>query len=83
MDSHPFTVPAKGTLVVSLENMFDWSLALRDTSGADLATSDGSLPTSKESLEFPFKKKTQVVFDACNFLGEPSVKVTYTFTYKK
>ena len=83
MDSHPFTIPAKGTLVVSLENKLDWSIALRDTSGADYTTADGGSPTTKEVAEFPFKKKTQIVIDACNFMGEPSVKVDYTFTFKR
>lgn len=83
MDSHVFTVPAKGTLLISLENKLDWSLALRDQSGTDYATSDGASPTAKESVEYPFKGKTTVVIDACNAEGEPSVKVDYTFTYKR
>jgi hypothetical protein len=80
--SHKFTIPAAGTLHVELNNKLDWSLAVRDADGEDEATSDGGLPTDKEMVDVPFKKKQKILIDACNFLGEDSVTVSYTFTYK-
>ena len=82
MDSHPFTVPAAGSLQVKLANKFDWSLAVRDAQGNTLASSDGGLPTDPEATYVTFKKKTKITIDACNFAGEPQVGVSYTFTYK-
>jgi hypothetical protein len=81
-DSHAFTIPAAGTLHVELANQLDWSLAIRDAAGEDLATSEGDAPTTQEATEAVFKSKQAVKIDACNFLGEPSVLVSYTFTYK-
>lgn len=83
MDSHTFTVPAKGTLLVQLNNTLDWSVALRDLSGNEFTAADGGTPTAKEVVEFPFKKKTKITIDTCNFTGEPSITVDYTFTYKR
>lgn len=82
MDHHPFVVPAAGTLTVSLANKLDWSLALRTADGETLAVSEGGTPMDKESITYIFKGKRAVAFDACNFLGEPSVGVSYTFTYR-
>jgi hypothetical protein len=79
--THAFTVPAAGTLAVQLHNTLDWSLDVRDGGGV-LGASDGSLPTSKESVELVFRKKDAVLIGACNLTGEPSVLVTYTFTFK-
>jgi hypothetical protein len=80
--SKPFKVPAAGILHVELANQLDWSLAVRDADGEDEATSDGGLPTDKEMVDVPLKKKQKILIDACNFLGEDSVTVSYTFTYK-
>ena len=80
--SKTFKVPAAGTLHVELANQFDWSLAVRDTDGTDEGTSDGGLPTDKEMVDVSFKRGQTVVLDTCNFAGEPSVVVSYVFTYK-
>ena len=79
--SHPFKIPAAGTLHVELANQLDWSLAVRDTDGTDEGTSDGTTPTDKEMVDVTFKKAQPVVIDTCNFTGEPSVVVSYVFTY--
>jgi len=81
-DSHAFKVPAAGNLHVEFANMLDWSLAVRDAQGNDLATSDGGTPDVKEMADVFFKKGQAITIDACNFSGEPTVKVTYTFTFK-
>jgi hypothetical protein len=80
--SYKFTVPAAGSLQVNLANKLDWSVAIRDAQGNTLASEDGGLPNTPESTFASFKRKTAVVIDACNFSGEPTVGVTYTFTYK-
>lgn len=81
MYSQAFTVPAAGTLEVSLGNMLDWSLAVR-AGGESLATSDGGTPTDHEAAFVSFKKKTVISIDTCNFAGEPTIPVTFTFIYK-
>ncbi|MCU1603510.1 MAG: hypothetical protein JWO22_4219 [Frankiales bacterium] len=80
--THAFTVPAAGTLSVQLNNKLDWSGDIRDTDGTVETDTDGDLPTTPEAMEITFKKRTPVVIGACSFTGEPSITVTYTFTYK-
>lgn len=80
--SHPFTIPAAGSLQVKLSNKLDWSLALRDAQGNTLTSADGSEPQTPEAVFYTFKKKTPIVIDACNFAGEPDVGVSFVFTYK-
>ena len=76
-----FTVPAAGTLSVQLNNKLDWSGDIRDKDGV-VTDSDGQTPNAPEVMETTFKRKTAVTIGACNFSGEPSITVTYTFTYK-
>jgi hypothetical protein len=78
-----FTVPAAGTLAVQLNNKLDWSGDIRDSDGTVETDTDGSnSPLDPEAMEVSFKKRTPIVIGACNFSGEPSITVTYTFTYK-
>jgi hypothetical protein len=77
-----FTVPAAGTLAVQLNNKLDWSGDIRDSDGTVETDTDGGFPQDPEAMEVSFKKRTPVVIGACNFSGEPSITVTYTFTYK-
>jgi hypothetical protein len=77
-----FTVPAKGVLTVQLNNKLDWSGDIRDTDGTVETDTDGDSPTTPEAMEISFKRRTPIVIGACNFSGEPSITVTYTFTYK-
>ena len=78
-----FTVPAAGTLKVTMVQELDWALALLDGTGKRLAESDGSTPTDVESMQVKFKKKTDVVIRACNFAGTATSKITYVFTFAK
>lgn len=80
--SKPFTVPAAGTLTVSLANQLDWSLAIRGADGSTEGSSDGAMPTDREQATVPFTKGRKVSIDTCNFAGEPTVQVTVRFTYK-
>jgi len=77
-----FTVPAKGVLTVKLNNKLDWSGDVRDADGSLETDTDGDLPNTPEAMEAAFKRRTKVVIGVCNFSGEPSITVTYTFTYK-
>lgn len=88
-DSHPFTIPAAGTLVVKLvgDNPtgqtppagFDWDLYLL-SDGAVEAAADGA--TGVEEAAMKVKKKTAITIDACNLNGVPGATVSYTFTYR-
>ena len=78
-----FTVPAAGTLKVTMVQELDWALALLDSKGKRLAESDGGTPTDKEAMQVKFKKATDVVIRSCNFAGTPTSEITYTFTFAK
>ena len=77
-----FVVPAAGTLEVKANNKLDWTMDLRDSTGEELASSDGGTPTDPESYAVTFKKKTTVTIGVCNFSGEPTITPSYVFTYK-
>ena len=79
--SEAFKVPAAGTLVVTLANQLDWLVAIRQN-GAVVAEADGASPEVVESVSVKFKKAATISIDTCNFAGEPSIQVSYTFTYK-
>ncbi len=88
-DSHPFTVPAAGTLSVVLDSVDptkggapagpDWDLYIDDAQG-EVASSHGA--TAHEEAVAGFKKKTDLKFVVCNLNGAPTATVSYTFTYK-
>lgn len=88
-DSHPFTLPAAGTLVVKLVSDnptgqtppagIDWDLYLMED-GAEAASADSPLGTEEAAMKV--KKKTQITIDACNLNGFPNATVSYTFTYR-
>lgn len=87
-DSHPFTLPAAGTLKVTLDVDdatgrdavgVDWDLYLMED-GAEAASSDAG--TGHETVLMKVRRKTTVTIDACNLTGQPTAKVAYTFTYK-
>ena len=80
--TYAFTAPAAGTLHVSVNNKLDWSADLRDTDGTVESDSDGSGPTDAEAMDLTVKKRTPLVIGVCNDEGEPSLTVTYTFTFK-
>ena len=82
LSKHAFKIPAAGTLHVELNNQLDWGLAIEDTDGSVESSSDGATPNVVEATDATFKKGQPVVIVACNNEGEPSVKVSYTFTYK-
>ena len=88
-DSHPFTAPAAGTLLVKLAGqtpdgnpspaLLDWDLYLTQDGGVE-AESDG--PTSHEEIFVRVRKKTTFAFDVCNLDGLPNATISYVFTYK-
>ena len=93
-DEHAFSVPAAGTLQVTLDSpdptgapsvpVFDqvgtdWDLWIQDADGVVDAAHG---PTSHEQTTTKFKKGDKVLFQVCNVAGGPSGTVTYTFTYK-
>lgn len=78
-----FTVPAAGTLKVTMVQELDWALALLDGTGKRLAESDGGSPTDAESMQVKFKKKTDVVIRSCNFAGTATSQITLTYTPSK
>ena len=86
-DKHPFTVPAAGTLRVTIDAadyspgtpyVFDWDLFVNDAQGELGAGNTGE---AHDEVLLRLKKKADVTFLACNLNGVPDATVTYTFTY--
>ena len=85
VDSHPLTLPAKGTIKVDLTSTdptgkTDWDLYLLDPKGNVLGASNG--PTASEEINAR-AGGGKVTIRACNLLGQPQASVKYVFTYKK
>ncbi len=83
-----FKAPAAGTLeVVASEFTGDYDIGLYGDGEKNLSQGGGvDTPsvqngTEKEKLKYKVKKKQNLYIDVCNFIGGPSAKVTYTFTY--
>lgn len=83
-----FKAPAAGTLqVVVTEFTGDWDIGLFTTGDKFLQQGDGtSTPSTntggeKETIKYKIKKAMTIYIDVCNFLGGPTAKVTYTFTF--
>ena len=88
-DSHPFTLPAAGTLVVKLVSDnptgqqppagIDWDLYLMEDG---FEASAGDSPAGTEEAAMKVKKKTNITIDVCNLNGFPNATVSYVFTYR-
>ncbi len=85
-DKHPFTVPAAGTLTVTLtspdptnKGVLDWALWLMDTDNVAIDHSDGS--GANEQTTTRFKKKQALVIQTCNINGQMAGHVAIVFKY--
>lgn len=94
INHHAFTVPAAGTLTVTLDGEdptkggvptplgnagLDWDLYVLDAEGV-VGESDGG--TAHEQVVVSFKKKSVLDLQICNLDGLPNGTVTYRFDYK-
>ncbi len=85
---HSFTVPAKGSLAVTLDAqdprpgtpyVFDWDVFLLNAAGEALA--EGNSSEAHEEIGATFKKGQKVTILSCNLNGVPNAKVSFVFTY--
>jgi hypothetical protein len=82
-DSHPFKIPAAGSLHVDLTNFHgDWDLLILDSDKSEIGGS-GNDPETAESTDVTFRKAQTVTIVACNFAGTPTADVAAVFTFKK
>ena len=89
VDNHPFLVPGKGSLKVTLQGSDptkgaapagpDWDLYIIDADGSLLDGSNGA--GAHEETVDRFKKKQKITIQVCNLLGVPDATVNYVFTY--
>ena len=80
----PFKVPAAGKLKVEITGyQGDWDLSVEGPSGAPLGTSAGFVDAATETVQLKFKKATEVVLVACNFVGGPTAAGSFVFTPTK
>lgn len=85
-DNHPFTVPGKGTLTVTLtspdpsgKGATDWALWLMDSDGIAIDHSDAT--GSNEQTTTPFRKKQTFVIQTCNIAGLQDGHISFVFKY--
>ncbi len=82
-DTHPFTIPAAGTLRVEMSGFTgDWDMLLLDPD-KEVAGESGNGPAEDEATDVSFKKATKITIVACNWAGTPTANVKYSFTFKK
>lgn len=73
-------VPALGKLKVSVANVGDWALEIRDPKGMIIGSSDGGSPEALETATVKTKKPGTYKVWACNLGGHPEAKVSWTWT---
>ncbi|HEX8002195.1 MAG TPA: pre-peptidase C-terminal domain-containing protein [Mycobacteriales bacterium] len=73
-------IPAPGKLKVSIDNVGDWALEIRDPKGAVIGSSDGGTPQDIETATVKAKKAGKYTIIPCNLGGAPDVTVTYSYT---
>ena len=87
-----FKAPAAGVLKVEMTGYYgDWDFTVRDAKGKTLSHSDNAsvTPTSMSTGNIPekatvkIKKAGEIQMLFCNFLGGPTGKGKYTFTFAK
>lgn len=79
-DVNSQTFKAKGTGVLSLtsHNMLDWAMEIKDSKGNIVTGTDGADSTTQENMVTTLTKGTYSVI-YCNFSGEPSITVDYSW----
>lgn len=73
-------VPGPGKLKVSLNNVGDWALEVRDPKGTIIGSADGGTPEAVEIVTVKAKKAGKYTIIPCNLGGAPDVTVTYAYT---
>jgi hypothetical protein len=68
----------KGTLTLVSHNAADWAMEVRDKKGNVVAGTDGADVNTPENMTVLLKRGTyEVVY--CNFAGEPTITVDYSY----
>ncbi|HWL35145.1 MAG TPA: hypothetical protein VNQ77_03030 [Frankiaceae bacterium] len=88
--THTFTAPALGKINIKVTGFTgDWDVLITDSKGTEIAAGGSSgintpdAPTAgDESVTLKIKKaKSKINIITCNWVGGPSAKVKYVFTY--
>ena len=74
------SVPAPGKIKVSINNVGDWALEIRDPKGTIIGAADGGTPEVVETATVKAKKAGKYTIIPCNLGGAPDVTVTYAYT---
>ena len=73
-------VPAPGKIKVSIDNVGDWALEIRDPKGTIIGSADGSTPEALEMATVKAKKAGKYTIIPCNLGGAADVTVSYAYT---
>ena len=73
-------IPGPGKLKVSIDNVGDWALEIRDPKGTIIGSADGGTPQDIEMATVKAKKAGKFTIIPCNLGGAPDVIVTYSYT---
>jgi hypothetical protein len=80
VNSYKFKAKRTGTLKLVSHNAADWAMEVRTAKGKTISGTDGGDPRDAENLTIKLRAGTyQVVY--CNFSGEPTIDVDYSFKY--
>ena len=87
VDTQKITPTGPGILAVQVTGYTgDWDISVKDATGVEIAKGSGNdTPNAgpgTETIELKFKKAEPLQIAICNFLGTPSAKASYTYTYK-
>lgn len=82
--SEPFKAPAAGVLTFGLKvaPVGDWDIYALTPDGGELGSSVGSVG-AQDIVTVELAKKQEILMVACNWAGEPTVTINWTFTYTK
>lgn len=76
--SQPFKAKSSGILTLTSHNALDWAMEVKDSKGNIITGTDGGSPDTPENMTVALTKGSyEVIY--CNFSGEPSITVDYSF----
>jgi hypothetical protein len=78
VNSQAFKTSKPGILTLTSHNALDWAMEVKDSKGNIVTGTDGSNPNDPENMIVSLSKGSyEVIY--CNFSGEPSITVDYSF----
>lgn len=82
VNSQTFRAKKAGVLSLTAHNSADWAMEVKDSKGNIITGTDGADVNTPENMVVTLRKGTyEVIY--CNFAGEPTITVDYSFVKSK